>query len=277
MKIIEFQGGLGNQIFEYIYFLYLRKKYPNETFYSYFYDKKHWLHNGFELDKWFDVDIPHGTCFTNVIAYCCHQVSRILRHLPIKIPVYCSSDDYHLNEKKIFHQGWYQDKQYFLEVGAPSFKKDITVDGMNKELLELITAKNAVAVHVRRGDYLLPKNSKALGGICTPQYYERALQRIFDIVEKPHFFFFSDDTQYVMEIYKGLDKTIVNWNKGQNSFYDMYLMAHATNMILANSTFSCCAAYLNKNVGNVLCPPMWNKKINPDLNLDNWIVIEDNI
>ena len=56
MKIFEFHGGLGNQIFEYIYLQYLKMKFPNDVFYSYFFDKQHWIHNGFELDKWFEVE-----------------------------------------------------------------------------------------------------------------------------------------------------------------------------------------------------------------------------
>ena len=51
-------------------------------------------------------------------------------------------------------------------------------------------------------------------------------------------------------------------------------MAHAKNMILANSTFSCTAAYMNKQAKVVICPTIWNRKYNPNLTLDNWIEIE---
>ncbi len=33
MKVIVFQGGLGNQIFEYAYYSYLKNKYKNERFF----------------------------------------------------------------------------------------------------------------------------------------------------------------------------------------------------------------------------------------------------
>ena len=35
MKIVTFQAGLGNQIFQYCYYLYLKKKFPKETFYGF--------------------------------------------------------------------------------------------------------------------------------------------------------------------------------------------------------------------------------------------------
>ena len=69
--------------------------------------------------------------------------------------------------------------------------------------------------------------------------------------------------------------TIVNINKGDRSFFDMYLMAHAGNMILANSTFSCWAAYLNKNVKNVYCPSRWvNIEPKPNLIKADWKIIQ---
>lgn len=276
IKIFEFHGGLGNQIFEYIYLQYLKKMFPNYVFYSYFFDKKHWLHNGFELDRWFKVDIPPTSLKTDLVAFFCYQLSRIQRRLYIKLPFNFSSDDYNLNENKLFHQGWYQDKRYFLAVGAPLFKDDIIINDKNKSVLQAITKANSVAIHIRRGDFLLPKNSKALGGICTKKYYDNAIRKIKEFIDSPHFFFFSDDIEFVENEFNDLDKTVINWNTGENSFYDLYLMAHASNMILANSTFSCCAAYLNKDTRYVLCPPMWNKLLNPDLNLEQWIVINNN-
>ena len=53
MKIIVFQGGLGNQIFEYAYYSYLKNKYKNESFFAYYPKAALKRHNGFELSKRF--------------------------------------------------------------------------------------------------------------------------------------------------------------------------------------------------------------------------------
>ena len=36
MKIVNFTPGLGNQVFEFIFSEYLRKKYPNQSVYGYY-------------------------------------------------------------------------------------------------------------------------------------------------------------------------------------------------------------------------------------------------
>ena len=91
----------------------------------------------------------------------------------------------------------------------------------------------------------------------------------------PSYYFFSDDPDYIYNAFDYVDKkTVVSWNTGQNSFLDMYLMSHAGNMILANSSFSCWAAYLNISNGIILCPPKWNNLPQPPkVKLDSWITI----
>lgn len=51
MKICEFRGGLGNQLFEYAHYLYMKKKYPDEKFYGYYPSCELWCHQGLEIHK----------------------------------------------------------------------------------------------------------------------------------------------------------------------------------------------------------------------------------
>lgn len=53
MKIVTFWGGLGNQIFEYAYYVWLKEKYPNEKIYGYYL---------FVLDIFMLVDIHIYSC-----------------------------------------------------------------------------------------------------------------------------------------------------------------------------------------------------------------------
>ena len=57
MKVIVFQGGLGNQIFEYAYYSYLKNKYKNERFFAYYPKSALKRHNGFELSRRFKVEM----------------------------------------------------------------------------------------------------------------------------------------------------------------------------------------------------------------------------
>ena len=55
MKIILFTPGLGNQIFQYLFYLYLRDNYPNQSIYGYYNRKILNKHNGLEVDRVFDI------------------------------------------------------------------------------------------------------------------------------------------------------------------------------------------------------------------------------
>ena len=60
-----------------------------------------------------------------------------------------------------------------------------------------------------------------------------------------------------MIVYMWKVLTLQQKQSNDRSFFDMYLMAHAKNMILANSTFSCWAAYLNRTAKIIITPARW--------------------
>ena len=98
-------------------------------------------------------------------------------------------------------------------------------------------------MHVRRGDYL--KETK--NDIFSNHYYLTAIKYIVDKIEDPYFYIFSDDIEWVKKNLKIMQKyTFIDSN--QNSgFYDIQLMNLCKHHIIANSTFSWWAAWLNKN------------------------------
>ena len=49
MKIVLFTPGLGNQMFQYLFYLYLRDNYPNQNIYGYYNRKILNKHNGLEV------------------------------------------------------------------------------------------------------------------------------------------------------------------------------------------------------------------------------------
>lgn len=274
MKIIQIQGGLGNQLFLYVYWKWLIKTFPNEKIYGLYQSRALAAHNGLEIQKWFDVEMPPTSAWSDFMGNACFWMNKVFRRLHLPIP-YCS-DDINPRTTAFFHDGYFQNLKYQDGGELPKFRDDLDFGEENKRMLELLKLPNAIAVHVRRGDY--NKNSKTqriYGGICTPEYYRKAIEIASVDIANPHFFFFSDDEEYVKQEFKVDNMTIVNINKGDRNFFDMYLMAHASNMILANSTFSCWAAYLNKNIINVYCPSRWvNIEPNPSLTKPEWMVIE---
>ena len=60
------------------------------------------------------------------------------------------------------------------------------------------------------------------GNICTPAYYQKAMEAIKEKVPNAHFYLFSDDSSYVKSNYTGRDFTVVDINDGKDSFYDIW-------------------------------------------------------
>lgn len=273
MIIIEIQGGLGNQLFLYVYWKWMIKTHSQDTIYGLYPSRALADHNGLEIEKWFDVDMPKSTILSNFVGNVCFWMNKVFRRLHLPIPY--SSDDSNPRYTALFHDGYYQDLKYQEEIELPSFKYSICVDEANIKILNEISKKSSICVHVRRGDY--HKNAttrKIYGDICTLDYYQKAITKAKEEIENPNFFFFSDDMDYVRESFDLENSIIVDINKSEKSFFDMYLMAHAGNMILANSTFSCWAAYLNKNVNHVYCPPRWvNIEPIPNIIKPEWTII----
>lgn len=108
--------------------------------------------------------------------------------------------------------------------------------------------KNPVAVHVRRGDYVkLPHY-----WVVTPEYIQSALEYFTD--DEYTFLIFSDDIQWCKEVFpEG-----VIFMEGNNQFEDLCLMSLCDHNIIANSSYSWWAAFLNQNKNKkVIAPNMW--------------------
>ena len=166
--------------------------------------------------------------------------------------------------------GYWQSYKYFDH--AYSFLiKDLTSNlKIPTEYLEVFRGQkniNSVAVHVRRGDYTSSKNSE-IHGICSLDYYQRAFLIIVKNIIEPHFFIFSDDIDWAKKHIVPPGKVVYVNDDGSNSgVQDFLLMKECKNQIIANSTFSWWAAYLNENPKKiVICPKKWfsNKDYSQD-------------
>lgn len=136
--------------------------------------------------------------------------------------------------------GYYQSYKYFDHI-----KDELLRDFSFKIPLSL--PKNIVAIHVRRGDYV---NQPQFHPVCDVEYYRRAMEYF----PNEAFCVFSDDPEWCkqQEVFK--DCFIV---ENSTEAYDLQWMTQAKGNIIANSSFSWWAAYLNKNGGTVICPETW--------------------
>lgn len=264
MRIVHFSSGLGNQVFFYLFCRYLEEKYPNDKVYGYY--NKRWLkkHNGLELDKVFCVNLPPHYWYSDFMAWLCRKLNGIGVN-----GLKSTDDNYH--ENAIYFDGYYHDRK-FVDKYIDEIKfRDFDLNEENRSILKDICALNSVSLHVRRGDYLLPKFSKMYGGICTEAYYQNAVNITEIKMDNPVFFVFSDDIDWAKANLRLPNPVYVTANSGSNSHLDMLLMSRCKANIIANSTFSFWAARLNKNSLFTIYPKKWNNLNTPDLFPDEWI------
>jgi hypothetical protein len=275
MKIVQFLGGLGNQMFQYAFYKALQNKYKDvKVDLLSFNDYK--LHNGFELDFIFNIKINKANSFVSKLynpKYRNWTVRKLRRLLNLKKVYFEEKECFIYDENllaypsKRFYWGYWQTEKYFKHIEAEIRNDFIFKTPLNKKnelLFEKIKNTTSVAVHIRRGDYV---NHPLFGDICDENYYNKAIKHIQLEVKKPTFFIFSNDMVWCKNQLNLPNATYVDWNIGDDSYIDMQLMSYCKHNIIANSSFSWWAAWLNNN-GNkiVIAPQMW---IN---NVDNAVI-----
>lgn len=132
-------------------------------------------------------------------------------------------------------------------------------DERNIEILKLIQNCNSVSIHARRSDLLF------LNGYCYKYgFFKRSVKYIKKHVDNPVFIFFTDEksvgwceeNENIFGLnFKKDNVYFVDWNKGEESFRDMQLMAECKHNIFTESTFGFWGAYLNRNPDKITCAP----------------------
>ncbi len=290
MIIVQLKGGLGNQLFQYAagYALARNKNVELKVDCSELgKDATLGTFRNFELQKF--------TC--NPIVASQTEVDFFLQKPFLKkyfqkiLPGYLRDVykekyfSFDLNFLKtsnhIYLKGYRQSEKYFVQ-----YKQDISqIFQIRKELIlsvedlkQSISTQNSVSIHIRRGDYANNKIAFKTHGLLDEAYYNSAINLLKNKVNQIHFFVFSDDVNWVKSnIQLSNSITFITQNESASSITDFYLMQHCKHNIIANSTFSWWAAYLNPNPHKiVIAPKKWfnNAPYNTkDLFPPDWILM----
>jgi hypothetical protein len=266
MKIVKFLGGLGNQMFQYAFYKALSAKYPNVKAHILGFDNYE-LHNGFELEKVFNIEVNKAKPFIIKLfdpsfnKWLHRKLRRILflKKAPfIEKREFCFNNEALEQKGNQLYWGYWQTEKYFESI-SEELKKDFEfinkLDDRNLAVMHMILNCNSVSIHIRRGDYI---NHTLLGGICDLNYYKRAIQLIEEKISEPVFFIFSNDIHWCKRELNLPNAIFVSWNTDKLSYIDMHLMSNCKHNIIANSSFSWWAAWLNKNnEKTVIAPKKW--------------------
>lgn len=174
--------------------------------------------------------------------------------------------------------GYWQSEKYFKSAEDKLRRELCLADRLgeaSQKILDQILQCQAVSLHIRRGDYITNSSAAAVHGVCPLDYYYSAIRQIATLVQNPCFFVFSDDPQWAKDNLKiSYPIQFVEANGPDRAVEDMWLMKSCKHHIIANSSFSWWAAWLNERLDNiVIAPRIWflDKKIDDkDLIPEQW-------
>ena len=174
--------------------------------------------------------------------------------------------------------GYWQSERYFKAFEAIIRQDFIFREPLQEQNAELaldMATKQAVSLHIRRGDYVSDSKNHNIMSVCDLEYYRLAINYIATQVEQPVFYLFSDDMAWVKQsLPMEFPCVYVEHNSGAESYKDMQLMSLCRHHIIANSSFSWWGAWLNaKPEKIVIAPKHWFRNGNDDADLipDEWI------
>ena len=188
--------------------------------------------------------------------------------------------------RNVMIYGYFQSYKYFQE-NYDIIYRMLNIDKIKNDILNNLNLssdylENTVSMHFRIGDY---KKIQDFHPLATYDFYERSL--LYMQISKPNVDFtvlyFCEDCD-IDDVLMIINKLITNYptytfTRGTNTLEDwqqMLLMSCCHHNIIANSSFSWWAAYLNTNTDKIVCyPSVWFGKVanndTRDLCPPNWV------
>lgn len=275
MQIVMLNGGLGNQVFQYIFFRWLEIR-TGET--CVIDDSAFWggqiEHNGYELERVFSVfpkrlseyfapevwsmmieRMEKGTPVYQQLADAGMELVMVCQPLSGEVPFVGSRRTFDAGMVPFSDQANYYYYGYWI--GLYWMKKISGIidselrfpplpAGYNRQVGQQIRAsRNPVAIHIRRGDMA------RLGWTAGWEYYQQRIIYLEQQMKVDQYYLFSDDLCWCQEHSQTLglaaigDRlTIVEGNQGDKAYVDMQLMALCHHRLSDHSSFSLLAGIL---------------------------------
>lgn len=280
MRLIKMTGGLGSQMFIYAMYLGMRQRFGEDVRID-ITDLQHApVHHGYELHKVFHLPPCEFHTHRMLMKVLVDTIFRVI----LEQRQHGCMDAYRkpMRWPWIYYKGSYQDERYFLDVEnevreAFTFDDSKFSDRTRLCLEHLRRDPRAVSIHVRRGDYTLPKYWQPMGQYASTAYFLNAIESMSKLMPGAHYYVFSDDLQWVRDNLPLESANFIDWNTGEDSWQDMMLMSNCRHNIISNSAFSWWAAWLNNHTDKIVMAPRQWSATQPatDLVPDSWLIIEN--
>jgi hypothetical protein len=297
--IVDLFGGLGNQMFQYAMGQALSSKLSQE------------VHYATDAMRTFSVprELELGTAFAlepDIVGR--EELSRLLgswRTPPtirrllakqsfrgirgskfvVEADILTPGDLANKAKDGAYLRGYWQSERYFQQHSdaiREAFRFKEGEGPQNRSLIDRITGAPSIGIHVRRGDYVTNPRAATVHGVLAKSYYVDAIMELRRRLPSARVFAFSDEPAWVEQyILKDIENTeCVAHNRSSESFRDMQLMGYCDALVIANSSFSWWAAWLNaRDEKIVIAPSKWyadSRKSSSSIVPSTWLRRENN-
>ena len=262
MIITKLQGGLGNQLFQWAFgkalsFSLNDDEYLDDSFYA---DQRGVTKRSFELNKF-----SNAKC-----AFLYYDILKSIVRIDEINDIFCADKTLQLLEWKKYSQtcnyhlnGYWQSEKYFKK-HEDVIRQQLSMTENEKLSFQNIIDENSISLHLRRTDYLTSNGYHPVQDIS---YFSNGIDIIGDYNK---IYVFSDEIEWC--------KTNLNFPRmvfmeGYSNIEDLRLMSLCKHNIIANSSFSWWAAWLNENKDKkVIAPKQW---FGPQANLNEQDIVPE--
>lgn len=288
------RGGFGNQLFQVAHGLILAQRYGAD-----FVVDDGWFRGrrlAFETPRAFALDVfdlPYRLPHQNerpMLAFmdAALKLQKRLRLplLPIHFEGLPLSSARLSRESRVYLHGCWQShaglspyKQHLQQL--LQVRSGVLSTAHAQAIAEIVQQPDSVAVHVRRGDYVTQRQTAAVHGVCSLDYYAAALQVLRQRLRQPRLYLFSDDLAWARAHLplQHFDVTALDCSAAEGeqraALAEFDCMRHCRHAVIANSSFSWWAAFLLQNPESVvIAPKQWFRWGSPrELYAPDWIVL----
>lgn len=280
MVIVRLIGGLGSQMSEYAFAKALQNMgYQVKLDISAF--KYYRLHN-YELSH-YNIDLECSTDEENAEYQNNSFVIKLLKKL---LPIRIFRKSLHITGINFYNSKVIEEKSFlfesqFLKIKGDSyligdFKSEKYFKSVRGTLLKQFTIKNEYShyvqemglkisessnscfIHVRRGDFANNPKVNKVHGVCSVEYYNRAVSYMKTKVRDLQFFIFSNDIDWCEKYLVIENATYMNNQDRSSPHEDLHLMSLCNHSIIDHSAFCWWGAWLNQNEeAIVVAPERW--------------------
>ncbi len=255
--IVKLTGGLGNQFFQYAFGKSIKKRIGKKVKYdTYIYDHQDKRQLG--LDNFYINYARWNKAWETLYRYA--YSSGMYKLFGIqeeeKAFAYCEPQ-----KGRFYFVGYWQNVKY-LEACKEELRRELVykypLSQKQQELLNQISEKQSIAIHIRRGDYL---EFQRIHHVVAGSYYHKSVKVMQEKVQGDRVFhIFSDDIAWCKDNIRIPDDEciFIDSTISDSPYVDFELMRNCKHFIISNSTFSWWASFLaSYEDKRMIAPQIW--------------------